>query len=132
MAGVSSSFFRYRRNTLFCRAVTSILSQRLLHKGANSSPVLPPDTSDKLIQCICRNVNCAQGKQCLHSRRNFISTFTEFAWPWRRTMTNGSDVKYVFPLTNGNDVKRVFPQYTSNMFSSNFSRNKLRCIDHVA
>ena len=28
--------------------------------------------------------------------------------PSRRTLTNGSDVKYVFPLTNGSDVKGVF------------------------
>ena len=27
----------------------------------------------------------------------FISTFTEFTSPWWRTLTNGSDVKYVFP-----------------------------------
>ena len=27
----------------------------------------------------------------------FISTFTEFTRPWWRTLTNGSDVKYVFP-----------------------------------
>ena len=28
---------------------------------------------------------------------NFVSTFTKFTRPWRRTLTNGSDVKYVFP-----------------------------------
>ena len=28
---------------------------------------------------------------------------------WRRTLANGSDVKYVFPLANGSDVKYVFP-----------------------
>ena len=50
----------------------------------------------RLVQCICRNINCAQGKRSLHSRWN-ISTFTEFTWPWRRTLTNGSEVVYVFP-----------------------------------
>ena len=30
--------------------------------------------------------------------------------PGRRTPTNGSDVKDVFPLTNGSDVKDVFPR----------------------
>ena len=28
---------------------------------------------------------------------NFTSTFIEFTSPWRQTLTNGSDVKYVFP-----------------------------------
>ena len=27
----------------------------------------------------------------------------------RRTLTNGSDVKYIFPLTNGGDVKYIIP-----------------------
>ena len=35
---------------------------------------LRPDTS---VKCICRNINCAQGKWRLHSRWNFPSTFTE-------------------------------------------------------
>ena len=43
--------------------------------------------TDKLVQCICRNVNGAQGKRSLHSRWNFNSTFTELhshddqSWP---------------------------------------------------
>ena len=32
----------------------------------------------------------------------FISTFTEFTRPWWRTLTNGSDVKYVFPRCHTN------------------------------
>ena len=52
--------------------------------------------TDTLTQCIRRNNNFARGKQSLHSRWNFISTFTEFTWPWRQKLTNGSDVKYVF------------------------------------
>ena len=60
-------------------------------------------------------INCAQGKQCLQSRWNFISTSTatnadQRKWrhirisadqrKWRQigiSLTNGSDVKYVFP-----------------------------------
>ena len=38
---------------------------------------------------MCRNITCAQGKWSLHSTWNFISTLTEFTWPWRRTLTNG-------------------------------------------
>ena len=30
-------------------------------------------------------------------RGETFSTFIAFTWPWRRTLTNGSDVKYVFP-----------------------------------
>ena len=44
--------------------------------------------TDKLVQCIA--AICTR-KTCLHSRGNFISTFT------RRTLTNWNDVKYVFP-----------------------------------
>ena len=36
-----------------------------------------------LVQCNCHSINCAQAQQSLHSRWNFISTFTEFTWPWR-------------------------------------------------
>ena len=30
-----------------------------------------------LVRCICHNIICAQGKQSMHSRQNFISIFTE-------------------------------------------------------
>ena len=33
--------------------------------------------SDTFVKCICRNMNCGQGKWSLHSRWSFISTFTE-------------------------------------------------------
>ena len=101
---------------LFYRAVTSILSQRLLHKMTNSRAVLiarlrvrqtsrlsqetqylAPILTDKLVQCIRHNINFAHWKQCSHSSWKFSSTFTEFTWPWRRTLTNWHDVKYVFP-----------------------------------
>ena len=39
----------------------------------------------------------------------FYLDFHRVTRPRRRTLTNGSDVKYVFPLTNGSDVKYVFP-----------------------
>ena len=52
---------------------------------------------NKLVRCICRNINCARVKQNLHSSWNFISTFIESTLHWRRTLTNWSDVKYVFP-----------------------------------
>ena len=51
----------------------------------NSSAVLSQETQylasiliDKLVQCICRNINCAQGKQCLHSRCKFISIYPDW------------------------------------------------------
>ena len=40
-----------------------------------------------------------------------LKFYLGFHWvtlTWRRTLTNESDVKYVFPLTNGIDVKYVF------------------------
>ena len=94
----------HRGKTLSCRAVTSILSQLFLQKMTNSSAFsiahihacqtsrlsqyLASIRTDKLVQYICRNINCAQGKRCLHSRWNFISMFTEFTRPWRRTLTS--------------------------------------------
>ena len=47
----------------------------------------------RFVQTICLHINW---KRSSHSRRNFMSTFTEFTWAWRRSLTNGSDVKYVF------------------------------------
>ena len=38
-------------------------------------------------------LSCALGKWRLHSRWNFISTFTWIAWPWQWTLTNRSDIK---------------------------------------
>ena len=107
---------RHRGNTLFCRVVTSILSQRLLHKMTNSRAVfiariharqtskLSQETqylasilSDTFVEYICRNIRCALGEWSLQLKVKFISTFTEFTRPWWRTLTNSSDVKYLFP-----------------------------------
>ena len=73
----------------FCRAVTLISSQRLLHKnaefkgssGSSYSRSLnvktQPRNSNTFVECICRNISFAPGKWSLHSRWNFISTFTD-------------------------------------------------------
>ena len=50
----------------------------------------PPDANPDF-------TSIAQGPRSLHSSWNFISTFTEFTWPLRRTLTEGIDVKYVLP-----------------------------------
>ena len=85
------------RKHAFLPSVTLILIQRLLHKILNSTEsgfqvrlhvrserqsyarnsILAPALTDKLVQYICRDKKCAQGKQSLHSRWDFISTFTE-------------------------------------------------------
>ena len=39
---------------------------------------------------------------------NFFSTFTEFTWPWRRTLTNWNDVKYVVPRCHPNCPRSPF------------------------
>ena len=84
--------------SLGIRLKSSLLSIPLSCSLHNSSPSLhyypPPPLI--LVKCICRNLNCAQEKQSLHSRWNFFSTITEFTWPWRWTLTTGSDVKCVF------------------------------------
>ena len=69
-------FVWHRGNTLFCRDE---------FKGSfDSSSKLSQETqylasilSDTFVKYIRRNISCVQGKQCLHSRWNFISTSTE-------------------------------------------------------
>ena len=93
---------RHRGNTLFGRPGTPILSQQLLHTMTNPRlfwqlvVTFINVTTWPRYQCICRNINRAQGKQSLHSRWNFISTFTEFIWPSQWMLTNWSDDKNVF------------------------------------
>ena len=105
---------RHRGNTLFCRAVTSILSQRLLHKMTNSSAVfiariqlsresqyLASILSDTFVKCICRDISRVLGKWSLHSRWNVISTFTELhvhgneRWPME--VTSNTYFRAVYP-----------------------------------
>ena len=95
------------RNTLFLHAVTSFLSQRLLHKKTNSRQfwefvftfvkrwelaknsilTVASILADTLVRYICRNIIGAQGKRSLHWRWSFISTFAELhghgdeCWP---------------------------------------------------
>ena len=89
-----------RGSALFCRAVTSIFSQRFLHKMTNPRLVLiarlhvrktsrlsqeteflAPIIPDKLLQCISCKISYARGKQSLHSKWTLISTSTESTWP---------------------------------------------------
>ena len=66
------------------------------------------NTDIKLVQqCICRNLNCGQKrKQILHSRWNFISTYTEFvgqcdvSWPTEVTSNT-----ITFPLELGTELE---------------------------
>ena len=97
--------WNYRSNHCAQQGIISSLSQRLLHKMTNSrcfdssssrslnvktskTQYLASILTDTLVQCIWHNINYAQGKRYLHSRLKFISAFTEFTWPWRRTLTN--------------------------------------------
>ena len=71
---------RHCVNALFCRAVTSILSQRSLRKiqgtfDSSSSRSFNAKTQprnsilrDTFVECVCRNSSCAQGERSLHSR----------------------------------------------------------------
>ena len=53
--------------------------------------------------------NLCTRKTDLSLEMKFYLDFHRVARPWRRTLTNRSDVKYVFPLANGSGVKYVFP-----------------------
>ena len=46
---------------------------------------------------MCRDISCALGKWSLHARWKFFLDIHWVTRPWRRRLTNGSDVKYVFP-----------------------------------
>ena len=63
--------------------------------------------TDKLVQCICRNIDCAWRKESLYSRWKIISRFAEFTWPCCWTLTNWSDVKYSFPRRRANHRLKV-------------------------
>ena len=84
-------------NTLSCHAVTSTLSERLLHKMTNSRAALiarlhvcqtsrlSQETQylgsilpDKLVQCICRNINClnSEVKFCPDIQRVYMAMAT--------------------------------------------------------
>ena len=108
---------RHRGNAPFCRAVTSISSQQLLHKMTNSRAVLIAEklnTQPRYFQIGSLVHYLSQHKLCTRKMELAIEMkfYLDFHWvthPWRRRLTNGSDIKYVFPLTNGSDVKYVFP-----------------------
>ena len=52
----------------------------------------------KLVQCICRNKNCAKGKRCLHSRWSFIWTdFRRVTWPMMMDAGRRTWRECVFP-----------------------------------
>ena len=48
----------------------------------------------KLVQCTYRTLNCTQWKPELPFEMEFYHDFYLVPWQWRRTLTNGSDVKY--------------------------------------
>ena len=64
-------------------------------KRSQETQYLASILSDTFVKCICRNISCALGKSSSHSRWNVH--FHCVTHPWRRTLTNGSDVKYIFP-----------------------------------
>ena len=66
---------------------------------ARSAPTLVRESQyfqDELVQCIWRDKNCAQGKQSLYPRRNFISTINS----WLQ-YGEGGDYKRSLPFTKG-------------------------------
>ena len=102
---------RHGGKTLFCHAVASILSQRLLHKMTNSKSVLiarlhasktsklsretqylASILSDTFVKCIFRNISCALE----------VKFHLDFHWV---IYGHGNEL-----LTNGRDVKDVFPR----------------------
>ena len=103
----------YRGSALCCRAATSILrwvtgkydefrGMSRLHACSTSKPsqetqYLASILSDTFVRCICRKISYAQGKGSLRTRVEISSRLHWVTRLWRRTLTNGSDVKDVFP-----------------------------------
>ena len=60
--------------------------------------------SDTFLKCVCRNINWVPGKWSLHSKWNFISTFTELhvhddeRWPTE--VTSNTYFRSVLPTQN--------------------------------
>ena len=79
--------------------------------------------SNTFVKCVCGNISCTLVRKMeLALEEKFYLDFHWVTRPWRRTLTNGSDVKYVFPLTNGSDVKYVFPLTNRSDVKYVFSR----------
>ena len=82
---------------------------RLLNVKTQETQYLASILSDTFVKCMSQHRLCTR-KMDLALEVKFMSTFTEFTRLWWRTLTNGSDVKNVFPLTDGSDVNYVFPR----------------------
>ena len=103
----------HRGHTLFYCAITSYLSQRLLHKMTNSRTVL-------IARQTARNsivdldtfwyvswMYLSQHKFAELALGKFYLDFHRVTWPWRWTLTNGSDVKYTVVSWNcARDLRR--------------------------
>ena len=62
--------------------------------------------SDTLVGCICRNINLRARRTEL-ALGKFYLDFHRVTWPWRWTLTNGSDVKYTVVSWNwARDLRR--------------------------
>ena len=73
--------------SVYCRTnsrfvFTFLGRQHLAKKLSSEASIL----TDRLVEYICHNLNCAQGKRSLRRRWNFISNLIEFTLPWRRTL----------------------------------------------
>ena len=122
----------HRRNILRFRATTSIFSQWLLNKLTDSRAVFTArlhvkalvkelNTQPRYLLVISWFMHCFPQYQ-KKQRSNVISTFTEFTWPWRRMLTNGSGENIYF-----RGVLRIYVHCHSLRNSSIRSLNYALC-----
>ena len=87
---------------------------RLLNVKSQHLPTKPIRSLDTFRYV--RSMHLLQHKLCTRKTELALEVkfYIKYHWvtrSWWRTLTNGSDVKYVFPLTKGNEVRQnVFPR----------------------
>ena len=64
--------------TAQCDEFRSVFIARL-HVLIQETQFLASILTDRLVQCICRNINREQGKQSLHSNKNYIYRCTAYS-----------------------------------------------------
>ena len=93
---VSGQCTKWRIKVSFWQLVFTFVRRQNVPRNSILASIL----TDESVQCNCRNINCAQGKQNLHSRRIFISTFTIY-------MAMNAGQRTYSAVTSGYKTKRL-------------------------
>ena len=72
-------------------------SRSITPKSSQETEYLASILSDTFVESICHDIGCALGKWILTRGEIYLDFHWVYTSTWWRTLTNGSDVKYVFP-----------------------------------